>query len=54
MKQYPTGKRLTALLLALCVLLGLTACGSGGDQKSGDNTEQLSGTVYVPEFLTMD
>ena len=54
MKQYPTGRRLTALLLALCALLGLTACGSGGDQKSGDNTEQLSGTVYVPEFLTLD
>lgn len=41
------GKRLTALLLAACLLLALTACGSGGEDK----TQQLSGKVYVPQFL---
>ena len=46
MRRY--GKKLTALLLALCMLLALAACGSGGD--SGD-AAQLSGTIYVPEFL---
>ncbi len=41
------GKKLTALLLAACMLLGLAACG-GGD---GGDDQQLSGTVYVPEFM---
>ena len=40
------GKKLTALLLALCMVMGLAACGSGGG-----NTEQLSGTIYVPKFI---
>ena len=44
------GKKLTALLLAACMLLGLAACGSGDD---GDG-QQLSGTVYVPEFMDFD
>ena len=47
------GKRLTALLLALCVTLGLAACGSGGDDTGG-NTETISGTVYVPKFVDLD
>lgn len=37
--------KLTALLLALCLLLSLAAC---GDKNKGN---QLSGTVYVPEFM---
>lgn len=41
--------RLTALLLALCMLLGLTACG-----KKEDDAQQLSGTVYVPQFIDLD
>ena len=45
------GKRLTALLLALCAALGLTACGSGGDK---DGAEQLSGMIYVPSFIDLD
>lgn len=45
------GKKLTALLLAVCLLLGLAACGSG---DSGDDAQQLSGTVYVPEFIDFD
>ncbi|MDE7245100.1 MAG: hypothetical protein K2O18_14165 [Oscillospiraceae bacterium] len=51
MKVY--GNRLTALLLALCIILGLAACGSGGDKKNGSDANQLSGTVYVPEFLDL-
>ena len=48
MKKY--GKKLTALLLTVCVLLTAAACGkSGGGEDS--SAEQLSGTVYVPEFI---
>ena len=47
------GKKLTALLLALCIVLGLAACGSDGENKNGD-AEQLSGTVYVPKFIELD
>ena len=38
------GKKLTALLLAFCIVLGLAACGSGGDDKNA-GTDQLSGTI---------
>ena len=47
------GKKLTALLLAFCIVLGLAACGSGGDDKNAD-TDQLSGTIYVPSFIDME
>lgn len=43
------GKRLTALLLTLCMALGLAACSSGGN-----DADQLSGTIYVPEFVDLD
>ena len=43
------GKKLTALLLALVLALGLAACG-GGDSKDGD-AQELSGMVYVPSFI---
>ena len=48
MRRY--SNRLTAVLLALCIVLGLAACGSG---KDGGDAEQLSGTVYVPEFIDL-
>ena len=41
-------KKMMALLLAVCTFLGLTAC----DGKAAE--EQLSGTVYVPEFMEFD
>lgn len=41
------GRKWAALLLALSMALGLAACGS----KDGDDKEQLSGTVYVPQFV---
>ena len=41
------GRKWAALLLALSMALGLTACGS----KDGGGKEQLSGTVYVPQFM---
>ena len=44
-------KRVLTLLLALCMLLSLAAC--GGKDKGGD-AQQLSATVYVPEFLSLD
>ena len=40
------GKKLAALGLAACLLLGLAACGD----KEGGDSQQLSGTVYVPTF----
>lgn len=40
-------KRGAALLLALTLTLGLAACGKDKD----NGTEQLTGKVYVPEFL---
>lgn len=46
MKTKLYGKRLAALLLAACLLAGLTACGS-----KEDKTAQLTGKVYVPQFL---
>lgn len=50
MKRY--GKKLTAALLALCIVLELAAC--GGDNKDGSNTNQLSGTIYVPQYISLD
>ena len=47
------GSRLTAALLALCIALGLAACGSGG-QETDENAQQLSGKVYVPKFVDLD
>ena len=47
------GRKLTALLLALVIALGLVACGSGGDENKGGE-EQLSSTVYVPQFIDID
>ena len=41
------GRKWAALLLALSMALGLAACGS----KDGGGKEQLSGTVYVPQFM---
>ena len=52
MRRY--GKKLTALLLALCMALGLAACGGGGEEKKTDSASPLSGTVYVPEFMDLD
>ena len=50
MKYYKN--RLTAALLALCVLLGLTACGGGGGGGSSNGSASpLSGKVYVPKFM---
>jgi len=46
-------KRALSLLLALCLTLGLAACGKDKNQIDGD-AENLSATVYVPEFLDMD
>lgn len=45
-------RRILPLLLALCMLLSLAACGKGTEQS--DHAEDLSATVYVPEFLDMD
>lgn len=47
--MFMRGKKLTALLLALVLALGLAACG-GDDSKDGD-TQELSGMVYVPSFI---
>jgi len=44
--------RLGALIVSLCLVLGLAACGSGDGQKKDQN--QLTGTVYVPEFIELD
>lgn len=42
-------RRLAALLLAMCMALGLLAgCGD-----KGGNTQQLSATVYVPQYLDL-
>lgn len=35
-----------ALLLAACMVLALAACG-----KKGGESQQRSGTVYVPQFM---
>lgn len=41
------GRKCAALLLAVCMVLSLSACGKEG----GGDTQQLSGMVYVPEFV---
>ncbi len=43
------GKKLTALLLAACLLLGLAACG----EEKDDGAQQISGTIYVPTFTSI-
>ena len=43
-------KRVLTSLLAGCMLLSLAACGKDKDE----DTEQLSGTVFVPEFIDLD
>ena len=42
-------KRAIGLLLALAMLLSLAACG-----KNDDDAQQLSGTVYVPQFIDLN
>ncbi len=42
-------KKLTVLLLAACLLLGLAACG----EREGGGSEQISGTIYVPSFASI-
>lgn len=46
-----TKKRAAAALLALSMLLALSACGKNQDK---DNAQQLSGTVYVPQFMDLN
>lgn len=53
------GKKLTALLLAVVMLLGLVACGSNknngqGGGKDKNDPEQLTGTIYLPEFMDLN
>lgn len=43
-------KRVLTALLAACMLLSLAACGKDKDEDA----EQLSGTVFVPEFIDLD
>lgn len=43
-------KRVLTGLLAACMLLSLAACGKDKDEDA----EQLSGTVFVPEFIDLD
>lgn len=41
-------RRLTGLLLSVCMISGLAACGSRAA------VDELSGTVYIPEFIDFD
>ena len=45
-------KRLGVLLLSICLVLGLAAC--GGREDGEDSDTQLSGTVYVPRFIDLN
>ena len=53
-------KRVVALALAGVMVFSLGACGGGGNEGGGESgggggdAEQLSGTIYVPEFLEWD
>ena len=49
MREY--GKRLAALALASCMVLGLAACGGKTD---GGDTQKRTGTVYVPSFVSVE
>lgn len=44
------GKRVLTALLAACMLFSLAACGKDKEEDA----EQLSGTVFVPEFIDLD
>ncbi|MDE7261967.1 MAG: extracellular solute-binding protein [Oscillospiraceae bacterium] len=48
-----TRKKILALALSLCLLLSLAACGKDGE-KQEDGGAQLSGTVYVPQFMNIN
>lgn len=46
------GKKAIIFLLAACMLLSLAACGKDKD-GGGEDAQQLSGTVYVPEYIDL-
>lgn len=56
-RKHKTAKRILSLFLPLCLLLSLAACGQSGGNNSGGGqgggAQQLSGTVYVPEFIDL-
>lgn len=47
--MYSYRKRIGALLLAVCLVLGLVACGDGDKKNEGSRGENLSSTVYAAE-----
>ena len=48
------GKKMIVLLLALSMLLSLAACGKDGGNDESNDSQQLSGTVYVPQYIDLD